>query len=137
MPRTTFPSSPLSLSTSPQPGPHTTLTSSCWSSCSQASAHTQSNKRFTLCNHFIFHANETHRLLYSCWVLTDRIPPFPYSWSLLLFQQPLRRQDLHHHVWSYQHVLLSCHGTSCTAPHMCLKRLFREPLIVCCWGLCH
>lgn len=51
MRRTTFPSSPLSLSISPQPGPHTTLTFSCWSSCSQASAHsaeTHSKKRFIL-----------------------------------------------------------------------------------------
>ena len=51
MRRTTFPSSPLSLSISPRPGPHTTLIFSCWSSCSQASAHsaeTHSNKRFIL-----------------------------------------------------------------------------------------
>ena len=35
MPRTTSPSLPLSVSTSRPPGPHSTLTSSCMSSCSQ------------------------------------------------------------------------------------------------------
>lgn len=63
MPRTTFPSSPPSLSTSPRPGPRTILTSSCWSSCSQASVHsaeTQSNNRFRLHGHSIFNANQAH-----------------------------------------------------------------------------
>lgn len=61
---------------------------------------------------YMLHAQEAHRYVYSFRVLTDCSLAFPYSWSLLLFQQPVRRQDLHHHVWSHQHVLLSCHGTS-------------------------
>lgn len=64
MPRTTFPSSPLSLSTSPRLGPRTTLTSSCWSSCSQASVPstvTQSN-RFRLHGHSMFNVNQTQLL---------------------------------------------------------------------------
>lgn len=36
----------------------------------------------------------------------------PDSGSLLLLQQFVGRQDLYYHVWSHQHVLLSCHGTS-------------------------
>lgn len=39
-------------------------------------------------------------------------PFLNYSWSLLLLQQPVGCEDIHHHVWSHQHVLLSCHGTS-------------------------
>lgn len=94
MPRTTFPSSPLSLSTSPRRGPRTTLTSSCWSSCSQVK-----------CTLSIFNTNQAPC---SVSILTYHL--FPYSWSLLLFQQSVGYQDLHHHVWCHQHVLLSGHG---------------------------
>lgn len=44
-------------------------------------------------------------------ILTATLPLLYYSWSLLLLQQPVGREDIHHHVWSNQHVLLSCHGT--------------------------
>ncbi len=81
------------------------------------SRNTQSNKGFIL--------YDNSSLVHACWVLTDRYLPFPYSWSLLLFQQPVGRQDLHHHVWSHQHVLLSCHGMSCVEPHVRLKGLQR------------
>lgn len=55
-----------------------------------------------------------------CWVLTDSYLYFYYSRSLLLFQQPVGCQDLHHYVWSNQHVLLSCHGVSFVEPHSSL-----------------
>lgn len=45
-------------------------------------------------------------------LLTDESLPCPHSGSLLLLQQPVGRQNLHHYVWSHQHVLLSCHGRS-------------------------
>lgn len=38
---------------------------------------------------------------------------FPYSWSLLLFQQSVRCQNLYHYVWRHQYVFLRCHGMSC------------------------
>lgn len=119
MPRTTFPSLPPSPSISPQPGPRTTLTSSCWSSCSQASALSTETRVVTRVS-----SNGVPSLA-CCWVSTDGYLPFPHSWSVLLFQQPVRRQDLHHHVWSHQHVLLSCHGMSCTEPHASQRTLQR------------
>lgn len=38
---------------------------------------------------------------------------FPCSGSLLLFQQSVWCQNIHHHVWCHQHVLLCCHGKNC------------------------
>ncbi len=61
-------------------------------------------------------------------VITDSYLLSAYSWSLLLFQQPVGRQDLHHHVRSDQHVLLSCHGKSCIELHVRLKGLCTELL---------
>lgn len=56
-------------------------------------------------------------------IVTDCYLSSPHSRSLLLFQQPFGRQDLHHHVWSHQHVLLSCHGMSCIELYVHLRCL--------------
>lgn len=44
---------------------------------------------------------------------SHRFFSFPFSWSLLLFQQSVGCQNLHHYVWCHQHVFLRCHGMSC------------------------
>lgn len=70
-----------------------------------------------------------HVFVADCYLL------FPYSRSLLLLQQPVRRQDLYHHVRSHQHVLLSCHGTSCTELHLASQRTLHEAVDLFAFGI--